>query len=325
MLAFPKHRPVAPTVSVVIPTYNRSRLLIRAIESVMAQTYTNYELIVIDDGSTDDTRDRLNPYEERIRYFYQANRGASAAQNQGIKVARGEWVSILASDDVWLPTKIERQIQAVTALGGEFGACFTDCALVGDPGRKLSEFEQVGLDPQSESGPLYEPFKYIFGRTLPLRVQSLLVRRALLLELGGFDEFMVVEEDVDLVFRLALKTSFCVVSAPLVIYDVTPSRSRLSGLYSRSDRIYNCIDYKYRKWLAMPELLDHEIRQMIQDQLRALTYSWTIAKLYHLRPAAALQKVNEIRRTGDSYPTILFTLLSRAASKVSRTLRGRAA
>ena len=80
-------RVTTPTVSVVIPTYNRGALLINAMESVLKQTYTDYELIVIDDGSTDDTSKRLQPYMERIRYYYQDNRGASAAQNAGVRVA----------------------------------------------------------------------------------------------------------------------------------------------------------------------------------------------------------------------------------------------
>src|SRR5271166_6410356 len=100
---------MTPAVSVVIPTYNRSALLPSAVESVLAQTFTDYELIVIDDGSTDDTCERLKPYMGRIRYCYQDNRGASAAQNKGIEIARGTWVSILGSDDLWLPAKLERQ------------------------------------------------------------------------------------------------------------------------------------------------------------------------------------------------------------------------
>ena len=118
---------MTPRVSVIIPTYNRGSLLPVAIESVLAQTYKDYELIIIDDGSTDDTCKKLQPYIERLRYFYQDNRGVSAAQNAGINVALGKYVSILASDDVWLPTKLERQLGALAQLGGEFGACFTDC------------------------------------------------------------------------------------------------------------------------------------------------------------------------------------------------------
>ena len=106
-----------PNISVIIPTYNRSALVVNAIESVLQQTYRDYELIVVDDGSSDDTRDRLRPYMNRIHYAYQNNGGASAAQNAGIRVARGKWIAILGSDDVWRPGKLQRQIEAVAALG----------------------------------------------------------------------------------------------------------------------------------------------------------------------------------------------------------------
>ena len=88
-----------PTISVIIPTFNRSKLVVNAIRSVLCQTYRDYEIIVVDDGSTDNTTQVIKPYMDRIRYVYQPNRGASAAQNRGVKLAKGDWVSILASDD----------------------------------------------------------------------------------------------------------------------------------------------------------------------------------------------------------------------------------
>ena len=126
-------RPMTPMVSVIIPTYNRGSLVTAAIDSVLAQTFTDFELIVIDDGSTDDTLTRLGPYMNRILYFHQANLGASAAQNAGLREARGQWVAILASDDVWLPEKLERQLESIGRLGKGFGVCFTDCQICGEP------------------------------------------------------------------------------------------------------------------------------------------------------------------------------------------------
>lgn len=133
-------------VSVVIPTFNRGEHLIGALESVFAQTHQDYEVIVVDDGSTDDTRRRLQPYVERIRYFYQDNQGASAARNKGIEFARGEWIATLGSDDVWSPTKLERQFEAITALGGDLGACFTDCQFAGNSSLRRTAFDLGGLD-----------------------------------------------------------------------------------------------------------------------------------------------------------------------------------
>jgi glycosyltransferase involved in cell wall biosynthesis len=316
---------MTPTVSVVIPTFNRSSLLLNAIESVFAQTYAAYELIVVDDGSTDDTRDRLRPLMDRIRYVYQPNRGAAAAQNKGIGVAKGEWVSILASDDLWMPAKLESQLKALKTLSDEFGACFTDCILVGHPERHTSLFERAGLRTESEFGELLDPFRYIVGEYTAICFQSLLVKRSLLNEVGGFDEALGVGEDTELISRLIPKTKFCFLSAPLVRIDATPTVGRLTDLIGRkNDQVCAWYEYRYRKWLNLREI-DGGNRQTVYNALRALYYGWAISKLNDLDFAGGLQKISEIKRLGDSYRTILLTLLSRAVGKVFRTLRGRPA
>ncbi|MBE9529344.1 MAG: glycosyltransferase family 2 protein [Proteobacteria bacterium] len=103
-----------PTVSVIIPTYNRSSYVIEAIESVLAQTYKNIEIVIIDDGSTDDTRERLKPYlnqyKDRIKYIYTENGGPARARNIGMKAATGEYIAFLDSDDLYYPFKTELQV-----------------------------------------------------------------------------------------------------------------------------------------------------------------------------------------------------------------------
>lgn len=101
-----------PLVSAVIPTFNYGRYICDAVESALAQTYPNLEVIVVDDGSTDDTRERLNLFGDRITYMYQDNKCVAAARNRGIRAARGEWIALLDSDDVWAEHKIERQLAA---------------------------------------------------------------------------------------------------------------------------------------------------------------------------------------------------------------------
>ncbi|WP_143438568.1 glycosyltransferase family A protein, partial [Hydrocoleum sp. CS-953] len=99
-----------PRVSVIIPVYNCDRYISQAIESILAQTYQSYEIIVIDDGSTDNTRLALQPYIEKIRYVYQENQGVSAARNHGIDLARGELIAFLDADDFFLPDKLTAQV-----------------------------------------------------------------------------------------------------------------------------------------------------------------------------------------------------------------------
>lgn len=100
-----------PTVSIIIPTYNRANLISEAIDSVLAQTYRNFEIIVVDDGSTDNTKEVLSKYNGQIKYIYQDNKGGAEARNNGIKNAQGEYIAFLDSDDLWLPNKLEKQVK----------------------------------------------------------------------------------------------------------------------------------------------------------------------------------------------------------------------
>ena len=311
---------MAPTVSIVIPTFNRSTVLISAIESVLRQTYTDYEIVVIDDGSTDDTHEKLRPYLGQIRYFYQDNRGLSAAQNKGIELAKGEWISVLADDDEWLPTKLERQFAALDIFGEDFGACFTDFEFVGSRDFQQTAFETAGLNNRDPFGILDRPVPHVLARHPVILVQSLIVRRSLLTQLGGFDEAMLFD-DTDLILRLALKTRFCFVSEPLVKIDRTPSRPRLSEDFSLpSDKTFSAKERMYRKWLSLPEVADSGICSQIHDNLRGLYYDWMIRKFYQFRFSEAIGKMKQARETGESYLRILSTLAFRAGRKMGRKI-----
>jgi len=99
-----------PLISVIIPTYNRGWIIKEAIDSVLAQEYINYELIVVDDGSTDDTHDILNSYQKNFLVLRQNNKGVSAARNRGFAAASGRFIAFLDSDDIWLPQKLSQQV-----------------------------------------------------------------------------------------------------------------------------------------------------------------------------------------------------------------------
>jgi glycosyltransferase involved in cell wall biosynthesis len=308
-----------PTVSVIVPTFNRSKLVVNAIQSVLCQTYQDYEIIVVDDGSTDDTEEALRPYMDRIRYVYQENLGASAAQNKGVQLARGKWISILASDDLWLPTKLEAQLNAVASLGKEFGACFTNCDFFGNTHVTPSAFELAGLHEEVPFGPLEEPFKFILAPHAAIYVQSLLVLRSLVEYPNGFDERIVVSEDTDLLFRLAFKTKFCFVNERLVRIDRMPSREvGLMELFSRSDdRAFGSRELIFRKWICLPGNMDTELRQTVEEMLKLLYYDWLVTKLYRFRYVEAFKIAGRIKATGDNNKMIYWTLASRAKRKIS--------
>jgi glycosyltransferase involved in cell wall biosynthesis len=308
-----------PSVSVIIPTFNRSKLVVKALRSVLCQTYRDYEIIVVDDGSTDDTAKALMPYMDRIRYVYQANLGASAAQNKGVQLARGKWISILASDDLWLPAKLESQFKIVATLGNDFGACFTNCDFLGGMQVIPSAFEQAGLHEELPFGPLEEPFKVILARHPAIYVQSLLVLRSLIEYPNGFDERLVVAEDTDLLFRLAFKTKFCFVNECLVRIDRTPSRGvGLMELFSRGDdRAFRSKEHVLQKWICLRENMEPELRRTLEAQLKFLYYDWLVTKLYRFRYVKAFEIAARIRATGDKNNMIYRMLASRAKRKIS--------
>src|SRR5262245_39297918 len=124
------------TVSVIIPTYNRARLVVRAVESALGQRDVETEIIVVDDGSTDDTERALAPFQGRIRYVKQKNQGVVAARNHGMQLAQGEFIALLDSDDTWLPWKLALQLRCFE-LVPELVLTWTNCFEVDGAGTVL--------------------------------------------------------------------------------------------------------------------------------------------------------------------------------------------
>jgi len=325
-------------VSALIPTYNRREHVCRAIDSVLAQTMPVDEIIVVDDGSTDDSAEMIRSrYGQRITVIRQENAGVSAARNRGIREAQGKWIAFLDSDDVWFPTKMERQFEALAALGDEFGLCFTDCVYSGIVDKNLSVFQETGFDGAPRFGPVEAPVRYmVVGREPFLFPSSLLVLRALIEGTDGFDDALVVRlgrreeptkpnwlslgEDTDILFRLAFRTRFCFVAEPLVRIDRAPTRPvGLLNLYdTRDDRKYNALKSRYAKWLALPGVAGTEYEGPVREMLRKVYYDSAEAKIHQLRIGAALRDLGCLRALGDSYASIIATLSSHKIAKLRR-------
>ena len=127
-----------PLVSVIIPTYNRKHLLKEALGSVFSQTYKNLQVIVVDDGSTDNTQDIISDFKDkRITYIKQGHRGASSARNKGIENAKGEYTAFLDSDDRWLPTKIEKQMDVFKNSKVNPGVVYCGIEYMDENGKKI--------------------------------------------------------------------------------------------------------------------------------------------------------------------------------------------
>jgi len=279
------------------------------------------EVIVVDDGSTDESAEAIRSrYGSRVAIFRQENGGVSAARNRGICEAKGEWIAFLDSDDVWLPTKIERQLEALDAVGDRFGVCFTDCVYEGNPKKKLSVFQETGFKGAPRFGALEEPAKYVLAECEPFYTQSLLVLRSLLQAPHGFDHALVLREDTDVLFRLTFRTRFCYVTEPLVRIDRNPSREvGLCNLYSmRDDRMFDSLRRLYTKWLELPEVAGSEYELPVREMLRKLYYDSAESKIHGLRMGPALREIDGLRLLGDSYASVVVTLLSRKIAKLRR-------
>ncbi len=195
-------------VSVVIPTYNRAHCVGEAIESVLAQTYKDFEIIVVDDGSTDNTAEVLARFGDRIRVIRQENSGVSAARNAGIRAARGEWVAFLDSDDVWESEKLKIQVDDLKKYPDAV-AHVVDAAIIDPQKGPISLFELRGMHKEFMKNPFRERPLLDEIRTF-FFTQCLLAKRSCIQKIGYFDSTMKIHEDTDLLARLALEGPFVV-------------------------------------------------------------------------------------------------------------------
>jgi glycosyltransferase involved in cell wall biosynthesis len=194
-------------ISVVIPTYNRASFLKEAIDSVLSQIYRDFELIVVDDGSTDDTPKLLLSYGKKIKVITKANKGPSSARNRGIKAAKGKWIAFLDSDDVWKPDKLEKQVQFIKE----------------NPDIKICQTEEIWI----RNGKRVNPRKkhemhsgWIYEQCLPLCIvspSSVMIHGDVFEKVGLFDETLLACEDYDLWLRIAPHYPICLVREKLIV------------------------------------------------------------------------------------------------------------
>jgi glycosyltransferase involved in cell wall biosynthesis len=195
---------VAPRVSVVIPTYNRRMLLERALASVLAQTRRDFEIIVVDDGSTDDTKAMVQAH-AGARYFFQANAGPAKARNTGIRAARGDLIAFLDSDDVWLPNFLEVQTDVLERHRQVALSC-TASKVGNKEAKHFSRAQELFV------GDLYGK---LYAASF-VRTPATMVRKSCLADVGYFNEAYRWCEDVDLWLRIARKYPIAYVSRCLV-------------------------------------------------------------------------------------------------------------
>ena len=197
-----------PKVSVIIPTYNRLPMLKEAVESVLAQDFKDFELIVVDDGSTDGTADEITHYGGRVKLLrHQENRGVSAARNSGILHARGKHIGFLDSDDLWVKGKLKTQVNFLDE-NPQYPLCYTD---------------EIWIRRGKRVNPMVKHAKFsgwILEKCLPLCIispSSALMRKTLFSKVGLFDEALPVCEDYDLWLRVSVRFPIFFIDKKLIV------------------------------------------------------------------------------------------------------------
>ena len=196
-----------PEVSVILPTYNRGWILKEAIDSVLAQEFKDFELIVVDDGSTDNTGEILDSYEQDILVLRQSNKGVSAARNRGIDAAEGRLIAFLDSDDLWLPRKLSSQVDFFNS----------------NPAAVINQTEEIWVRNGVRVNPKTRHHKFsgmIFERSLALCLVSpsaVMIKKNLFSEVGVFDENLPACEDYDLWLRISCRYPVHLIETPLIM------------------------------------------------------------------------------------------------------------
>jgi glycosyltransferase involved in cell wall biosynthesis len=212
----------APLISIIIPTFNRGWILTEAIDSVLSQDFSDYELIVVDDGSTDNTSNIIDKYKESLIVIRQKNSGVSAARNRGITAASGRYIAFLDSDDFWLPNKLTSQVNFFNT----------------HPDALICQTEEVWIRNGMRVNPKKKhkkPSGMIFEASLALCLVSpsaVMIQRRLFNKVGMFDENLPACEDYDLWLRISLRYPVYLIDIPLIVKrgGHTDQLSRAPGL-----------------------------------------------------------------------------------------------
>jgi glycosyltransferase involved in cell wall biosynthesis len=273
-----------PVVSVIIPTYNRSQMLSRAIQSVLMQTFQDFELLVVDDASEDNTEEAVKGIrDQRIHYIrHEKNKGGSAARNTGIQAALGKYIAFLDSDDEWLPEKLERQIAKINSAAPSVGFVYTGfISISAKTGKMMNR-----LIPQKAPN--------VYSRALEANGSSLLVKKECFEKVGLFDETLASCQDWDMAIRLSRCYGLDFVPEALVKYYF--HGAQLSSSLERKIHGREALMKKhYEDFLRYPSLLaNHCSRQamlyvLAGDKTMAKDFFWKSIRLKPLQKFAYVQ------------------------------------
>ena len=298
-----------PNVSAIIPAFNAERFVGEAILSVLGQTYQDFEITVIDDGSTDLTEEAVRAFdkEERLKYVRQSNRGPSAARNAGLKVSSGRLIAFLDADDVWLPGKLEAQVQALSS-SPQPSVVYSDFGLIDDEGRPLPRTWMRGPSHDSLAADL------MFGNVIAGSASSVLLPKEFFRSVGVFDEELWTCEDQDMWRRLAMVYGFLFLEAVHVLVRVHASQLQGDPAKMAQGRLLHLE--------KMERDTPPSLRHYLPDVEYATYKDVSRLMLRGHRPVAALGYLGRVSRLGADYVLRLFLDVGRGVIRRVTRRRG---
>ena len=254
-------------ISAIITAYNRDYILSRAIDSVLNQTRPVDEILIIDDGSTDNTKNIVKKYEHQVKYIYQANRGVAGARNRGVCESESEWIAFLDSDDFWHPEYIEVMSNVIAELQGKAALFFCDITRRINH-RESSHWKETGFYIGSDYVLNKDAAEWALLDTQPMMLQTSIIKRSAYNQIGGIPENLLTREDTYLFFRLAFRYPACAVNLCGAAMG-GEAKNRLTDKYNRSGSIpyWNATIYIYQNLLQVRNEIKPEFQRKLIHSL----------------------------------------------------------
>lgn len=277
-------------ISAVIPTYNRENTIARSIASVLSQEFPVSELIVVDDGSQDDTKKIVQSYGDKVRYVYQTNAGVAAARNRGVYEARYEWIAFLDSDDYWFPDHLKRITNAMRATGEKAALYFTDIKRpLGEGGGSYWDLCRFAIQGSYE-------FRQYAGewallQRQPMFLQASVIRRENYLERGGLPKALVTREDTFLFYRLCLLYPACAVAGCGAAMSSDGDESVRLTVSIPTATYYECTKLLHRELLPYRERMSEAHRRSMRKRL---VEAYVNAGLFYLKKGQLCRAIADI-------------------------------
>lgn len=247
-----------PLVSVVIPAFNSGKFIREAIDSVLAQTYKNYEIIVVDDGSTDNTKEILQPYIKKgqIKYIYQTNQRQAAARNNGIRRSKGELIAFLDSDDLWLPKKLESQLPFFQE--SSIGLVYSGLSIFDEDNNTLEETDFT----RYRKGRIFDDL--LASNFIP--TSTVMIRRSCIDKAGFFRDYKL-GQDWDLWLRISAGFKIDYVDQILTRY-----RSHHDNVSKKDPKVKLNIDIKILKRIFTDFRVSRKIRKKVLSEIKSVYF-----------------------------------------------------